>query len=169
MLPTQTIEELISISYVSAIIARSGFAPNAIAKDYGVDLEVRRIGVFGKKRIDLGSLLDLQLKASINWKLEQEHVVYDLEAEAYDRLIFRRDNSSIPCALVLCCLPRDESTWLEACEDELTIKKCCYYHFIEGTESGNSSSKRIRIPRSQLLTPESLTSLKNSLYSGVLS
>ena len=166
MLPTQTIEELISVSYVSAIIARSGFSPNSVAKDYGVDLEVRRIGVHDKKRIDLGTFLELQLKASINWELEVEHVVYDLEADAYNRLIYRRDNSSTPCALVLCCLPRDESTWLDVCEDELRIKKCCYYYFLEGTESGNSRTKRIRIPRSQLLTPDSLTSLKDSIFAG---
>lgn len=169
MLPTQTIEELLSVSYVSAIIARSGFAPNYIAKDYGVDLEVRRIGINSNKRIDLGCFLDLQLKASVNWTLDDEHVVYDLDADAYNRLIFRRDNSSIPCALVLCCLPRDEATWLHVCEDELRIKKCCYYHFLDGTETGNSSTKRIRIPRTQLLTPQALTNLKAALFSGALS
>ena len=169
MLPTQTIEELLSVSYVSAIIARSGFAPNYIAKDYGVDLEVRRIGINSNQRIDLGCFLDLQLKASVNWTLDNEHVVYDLDADAYNRLIFRRDNSSIPCALVLCCLPRDEATWLHVCEDELKIKKCCYYHFLDGTETGNSSTKRIRIPRTQLLTPQTLTDLKATLFSGALS
>lgn len=169
MLPTQTIEELLSVSYVSAIIARSGFAPNYIAKDYGVDLEVRRIGINSNQRIDLGCFLDLQLKASVNWTLDDEHVVYDLDADAYNRLIFRRDNSSIPCALVLCCLPRDEATWLHVCEDELRIKKCCYYHFLDGTETGNSSTKRIRIPRTQLLTPQTLTDLKATLFSGALS
>lgn len=169
MLPTQTIEELLSVSYVSAIIARSGFAPNYIAKDYGVDLEVRRIGINSNQRIDLGCFLDLQLKASVNWTLDDEHVVYDLDADAYNRLIFRRDNSSIPCALVLCCLPRDDATWLHVCEDELRIKKCCYYHFLDGTETGNSSTKRIRIPRTQLLTPQALTNLKATLFSGALS
>lgn len=94
--------------------------------------------------------------------------MYDLAADAYNRLVYRRDNSSTPCALVLCCLPRDESTWLDVCEDELKIKKCCYYHFIEGTESGNSQTKRIRIPRSQLLTPDSLASLKTSIFAGEL-
>jgi hypothetical protein len=70
--------------------------------------------------------------------------------------------------LVLCCLPRDDSQWLSVCEDDLTLKKCCYYYLIQGSESGNSRSKRIRIPRTQLLTPESLTRLKSSLYDGAL-
>ncbi len=169
MLPTQTIEELLSVSCVSAIIARSGFSPNAISKDYGVDLEVRRIGINGTQRIDLGSFLDLQLKASINWSLTSAHVVYDIEADAYNRLVFRRDNSSIPCALVLCCLPKDSSTWISVGEEELVIRKCCYYHFIEGDETTNTSSKRLHIPRNQLLTPAAITALRDSLYEGALS
>lgn len=83
MLPTQTIEELISMSYVSAVIASSGFAPNTIAKDYGVDLEVRRIGKHGSKRVDLGVMLEFQLKASINWEAKDSYVIFDLEADAY--------------------------------------------------------------------------------------
>lgn len=169
MLPTQTIEELISTSYVSAIIARSGFSPNSVAKDYGVDLEVRRIGIHGNKRIDLGVMLELQLKASINWEIDDSHIVFDLEADAYNRLIFRRDNSSIPCALIVCCLPKDEGSWLTVCEDELVIKKCCYYYFIDGMETKNTSSKRIRIPRDQLLTPQAIQNLKNKIFGGALS
>lgn len=168
MLPTQTIEELLSVSYVSAIVAKSGFAPNPVARDYGVDLEVRSIAVHGTKRIDCGAVIDLQLKASINWKLEDLHVVYDMESDAYDRLVFRKNNSTLPCVLVLCCLPRDELNWLQACEDDLTLKKCCYYYLIDGAESGNKRSKRIRIPRSQLLTPDTLVRLHADLYSGAL-
>ncbi|MXS83859.1 DUF4365 domain-containing protein [Nitrosomonas oligotropha] len=169
MLPTQTIEELISVSYVSAIIAYSGFAPNAVAKDYGIDLEVRKIGEHRNKRIDLGAFLELQLKASINWSAEDAHVVFDLEADAYNRLVFRRDNSSMPCALVVCCFPKEKEAWLNVAEDELMIRKCCYYHFIDGAETKNTSSQRIRIPRNQLLTPESLHELKQKLYEGALS
>lgn len=169
MLPTQTIEELISTSYVSAIIARSGFSPNSVAKDYGVDLEVRRIGVHGNKRIDLGVMLELQLKASINWEIDDSHIMFDLEADAYNRLVFRRDNSSTPCALIVCCLPKDEGSWLTVCEDELVIKKCCYYYFVDGPETNNKSSKRIRIPRTQLLTPQAIQNFKHNLFEGALS
>lgn len=169
MLPTQTIEELISTSYVSAIIARSGFSPNSVAKDYGVDLEIRRIGVHGTKRIDLGVMLELQLKASINWEIDESHVTFDLEADAYNRLVYRRDNASIPCALIVCCLPKDENSWLTVCEDELIIKKCCYYYFIDGAETKNTSSKRIKIPRAQMLTPQAIHKLKDKLFEGALS
>lgn len=168
MLPMQTIEELISVSYVSAIIARSGFSPNTIAKDYGVDLEVRNIGIDGNKRIDLGSVLELQLKASVNWTLEELHVVYDLDADAYNRMIFRNENSFIPCYLVLCCLPKDEEDWIDVGEEELKIRRCCYYCLLEGPKSTNSSTKRLRIPRTHLLTPGSLIQLKEQVFEGLL-
>jgi hypothetical protein len=167
MLPTQTIEELISMSYVSAVIASSGFAPNTIAKDYGVDLEVRRIGKHGSKRVDLGVMLEFQLKASINWEAKDSYVI--LEADAYNRLVFRRDNASTPCILILCCLPIEESSWLNVCEEELVIRKCCYYHFIDGKETKNSSSIRIKIPRIQLLTPKSIHELIERIFGGALS
>ena len=168
MLPIQAIEELLSVSYVSAIIARSGFCPNSVAKDYGVDLEVRKIGVHNNKRIDLGTWLELQLKASINWDVDEEHVIFDLEADAYNRLVFRNENSSVPCALVVCCLPKNQNHWLSVCEEELVIKKCCYYFFIDGLTTKNKRSTRIKIPRIQLLTPQALIDIKDKLQNGEL-
>ncbi|WP_081992393.1 DUF4365 domain-containing protein [Collimonas arenae] len=168
MLPIQTIEELISTSYVSAIIANAGHVPNTISHDFGVDLEVRRIGKHDSKRIDLGVILELQLKASVKWIAEAEHIVFDLEADAYNRLVFRRDNATTPCVLILCCLPRDQTQWLKVCEDELVIKKCCYYFFVDGPATTNSSSLRIRIPRSQLLTCQSITDMKHKIYGETL-
>lgn len=166
MLPVQTIEELLSVAYVSAVVARSGFVPNSVQHDFGVDLSVRRIGSFGARRIDLGTFLDLQLKASVNWSLTEQHLAFDLEADAYNRLIIRREQAATPCALVVCCLPKDESAWLNVQEDELVLKKCCYYHFLEGAQTTNSASKRIHIPRSQVLTPQSLQHIDSAIKAG---
>lgn len=169
MIPIQSIEELLSLSCVSAIIARSGHAPNPIAYDFGIDLEVRNVANHGTSRIDVGAFLSLQLKASVNWTLEPEYVVFDLEAAAYNRLAFQNSNSTVPCALVLCCLPPDPEHWMSVCEDDFILRKCCYFYFIKGDETDNTVSKRIRIPRVQLLTPESLVKLKEELYEGALS
>ena len=166
MLPVQSIEELLSVAYVSAVVARSGFVPNSVQHDFGVDLSVRRIGVFGSRRIDLGTFLDLQLKASVSWSLTDEHLAFDLEADAYNRLIIRREHAATPCALVVCCLPRDDSDWLNVQEDELVLKKCCYYHFLNGQQTTNSSSRRIHIPRSQILTPQSLKEIDCAIKAG---
>lgn len=167
MLPVQSIEELLSVAYVSAVVARSGFVPNSVQHDFGVDMSVRRIGAFGNRRIDLGTFLDLQLKASVSWSLTDKHLAFDLEADAYNRLILRRENAATPCALVVCCLPRDDSSWLSVHEDELILKKCCYYHFLSGSQTTNRASQRIHIPRSQVLTPQSLKEIDGAIKAGV--
>lgn len=169
MLPVQSIEEMMSVSYVSAVVARSGFSPSSVSYDFGTDLSVRKIGTFGKRRIDLGGILDLQLKASINWSTTSEHLIFDLDAESYNRLILRNIHSTTPCALVVCCLPREEKYWLEVCEDELKIKKCCYYHFVSGIETKNKKSQRIHIPRQQILTPDAIHDIVNSIDAGGMS
>ena len=166
MLPVQSIEELLSVAYVSAVVARSGFVPSSVQHDFGVDLSVRRIGAFGNRRIDLGAFLDLQLKASVSWSLTDEHLAFDLEADAYNRLILRRENAATPCALVVCCLPRDDSAWLNVNEEALVLKKCCYYHFLSGPQTTNGRSRRIHIPRSQTLTPQSLREIDSAIKAG---
>ena len=75
MLPDNTIEENLSISCVSAIIARAGYSPSQPSYDFGIDLEVRKIASTSTgKKVDVGAILSLQLKASINWKIENEFV-----------------------------------------------------------------------------------------------
>jgi hypothetical protein len=169
MLPIQKIEELISISYVSAVVARAGFSPNPVAHDFGIDLGVHKIAVRDSgKRVDLGSILNLQLKASINWAIDKDNILFDMEADAYNKLIYSKENSSIPSALVLCCLSKNTHEWIKVREEELIMKKCCYYYFVQGSETKNNSSKRIRIPRNQLLTPESISELKDKFYEGAI-
>jgi len=154
---------------MSAVIAHAGFIPSIPSKDYGVDMEVRRIGIHKSKRIDCGAVLEFQLKASINWEIKDNYVIYDLEVDAYNKLVYRRENASIPCLLVLCCLPKEESNWLKVSENELVIRKCCYYHFIQGEESNNTCSQRIKIPCTQLLTPISMVELSKKSRRGELS
>lgn len=166
MIPYQTIEELLSVAHVSALVASAGSTPNPIANDFGVDMEVRRVGNFDGKRIDLGVAIDLQLKATINWVDSEKHVIYDLSADAYNRIIIRNENSLTPCLLVLCCLPKEKDRWVDASEEQLILRRCCYFHEINGAVSSNTSSVRLRIPKSQLLTPIAVESLVNAQFGG---
>lgn len=165
MLPMQKIEELLSVSYVSAVVAHAGFTPSSVAHDFGIDMGVHKLGVMNDDTIvDLGSVLNLQLKATINWAADKSDIIYDLDAIAYNKLIFSRENSSTPCVLVLCCLPKEHLDWLHICEDQLAIRKCCYWHYLEGNSTPNSSSQRIRIPRNQILTSTALKDIIDNCY-----
>lgn len=149
-----TVEELLSQAQFSAIIAQSGTTVSRIDTDYGVDLEVRQIREINGRRVDVGPVCDVQLKATINYELKGKHVIYDMDVDAHNKLVDRnKHKASIYCLLVLCCLPKLRKDWLTVEEERLELKHCCYYKLIEGNISNNSSSIRLKIPRSQLLTP----------------
>lgn len=164
--PTQTTEELLSLAQVSAVIACSGYTPDPVTHDFGVDLGVRRVNNYSGKRIDLGVALDLQLKATINWSIDGTEIVYDMDADAYNRLVIRNLDSATPCLLVVCCLPKEQANWVDATEASLVLRKCSYYFQVGSTQTPNKKSVRLKIPRKNLLTPSALTGLVNQLFNG---
>jgi len=167
--PIQSIEESISVSWVGAIVSRAGATFDIVSQDYGVDLTVRRVDSIGGKRMDMGGVFDCQLKATINWGKDDDFVIYDLDSETYNKLLYRKDNSCIPCFLVVMCLPKDKKDWICVSEESLTIKKCCYYFSVEGKPTKNKSTIRVKIPRKQLLTPSTIKDLITKVSQGELS
>ena len=157
--PVQSIEELLSISYVTAVAAKAGVTFDLVRRDFGVDLSIRQIKSFGGKRMDMGVIFDCQLKASINWIQEQDNIAYDLDVMSYNKLVWRYKEPSIPCILILLCLPRDENQWLDLSEDQLILRKCCYWTRITGPLSQNKYSVRIRFPSNQIFSPDTIHNL----------
>lgn len=164
--PVQSIEELLSISYVTAVAVKAGVTFDLVRRDFGVDLSIRQIKSFGGKLMDMGVLFDCQLKASINWIQEQDNIAYDLDVMSYNKLVWRYQEPSTPCILLLLCLPRDQNQWLNLTEEQLILRKCCYWTRITGPESPNKSSVRIRIPRSQMFTPDVIRRLISKIKRG---
>ncbi len=157
--PIQSIEESLSVAHVGAIVSRAGATFNLIPNDYGVDVSVRKIQSFNGKLMDLGTAFDCQLKSTINWQEKNGFIIYDVEIDTYNKLIFRQKNSSIPCLLVILCLPRDKTQWLVMSEEGLLLKKNCYFLHLKGNMSDNKNQTRIKIPVENRLTPESVTKL----------
>lgn len=161
-------EEFLSLSYISAVIAMSGYPIDVTSHDYGVDVSVRRVDTMDDgKLIDMGVIFDCQLKATINWRAEDDCIVYDLEADTYNKLIYRHNNKSYPCFIMVLCLPKEEKDWLILNEDELNIRKCCYYFYVTGEPTRNTSTVRIRIPRNHIFSPETILKLYEDVRSGV--
>ncbi len=164
--PLQSIEEYISISCIGAIVSRAGATYDVVNRDFGVDITVRRVDSLNGKRMDMGGVFDCQLKATINWGEKDNHVIYDLDSETYNKLLYRRDNSTTPCFLLVMCLPKDIDQWVEVTEDMVKLRKCCYYFAVDGKPTSNKSSIRIKIPRNQLLTPQVIISLISKISKG---
>ena len=155
-LPLNYKMEHLHFAYVRAVVAKAGANCTRPENDYGVDLRINKVrtkpdGGFA----DTGFLFHCQLKATTNLKVEDDYVVYDMEAGAYKNLVEWQGGLMI---LIVFKLPKDEQEWLSVTEDVLCMKDCCYWMRLEET-STNESSKRIRIPRNQLFDPQAVTDL----------
>ncbi len=168
MLTTQHIEEGLSHAYLSAIVVRAGMGIGKPSIDYGVDGTISRIMVAEDgRRVESGIKFDYQLKATSRWRYDGGEVVYPLEVKTYNDIVQRLAVSrTVPLLLILMCLPQQPAEWLENDEEKLTIRKCCYWYSIQGSITNNTATVTIRVPRNQLLTPESLTRLLDDVSRG---
>lgn len=128
------------------------------AHDYGVDGQFNPVVIRGHRRVSSGYPLDFQAKATFNWQLVDGAIVYDLEAKTYDDIVTRHA-SEVTLILILLCMPRDKADWHLATSDATVLRNCCYWAILKGDPCGNTSTKRIRVPADQVLTPDSLLEL----------
>jgi hypothetical protein len=161
----QHIEEELSISYVSAVVAFAGRSYQTIARDYGVDGAIRQIDQYNGKFIDIGTIFECQLKATINWSEKGNEILYDMEADAYNKLIYKNSKSTVPCILILLCLPKDKAKWLQVDPHQLAIKECCYYQKIEGDPTVNTSKVRVKISKDNKFNQSGIETLIADLES----
>ncbi len=153
-------KEALSRAYIHAIAAKAGANVNVNTYDYGIDVEFNEIKNIDGERLETGSTFKCQLKATKNWSMNGDEVVYTLKAETYNRLVKIRNHATLPLVLILLCLPPNQDEWHEMCEEFLKIRRCCYWlHWDYGLETTNTSGINIHFPRSQIFTPEALVML----------
>jgi hypothetical protein len=167
VLTDQHIAESLSRAYVRAIAGRAGLNLAIREYDYGVDGSFDEVVIRQNRRVESGFSLSFQLKASTQWQLDPNDVIYDLEAKTYNDLVLRRSiKTAIPCILLLLALPADSEQRLICDESQLRLQGTCYWAYLSGPLSENRASVRIRIARSQRLTPESLLTLIENVKTG---
>jgi len=162
MLTEPHMKEALSRAYVAAVAARAGLNSSTQYHDYGVDCSVHEVVVVRGKRMNSGVSLDLQLKATQDYAVEDSSIVYDLEVATYNGITWRHSRSTsarAPCILAVLCLSREQSGWLTVSENELVLRRCCYWVFLEGDRVVHRRTVRIRVPRENLLSPDALRSL----------
>ncbi len=152
-------ESTLSEAYVNAIAARAGANISFRRRDYGIDGSFHEVADIDGERIECGATIDYQLKASQRCILRDTEVLYDLKKDAYNRLVTIKTRNARPCILLLLHLPTDSKEWFTICEDYLQIRKCCYWLYWKEIAKTNQSSVRIRIPRIQQFTPDTLNML----------
>lgn len=159
MLTRQHTQECLSLAFVHALAGRAGVNVSVDRVfDYGVDGAFHPVTIRNNRRVESGFNVDFQLKSTVNWSIDGDHVVYDLEAKTFNDLVTRAPEAD-RCILILLCLPRDEAQWLAGSEAELILRHCCYWAILEGAETDREQTQRIRIPRANLLTVEAVAGI----------
>jgi hypothetical protein len=148
-------QECLSLAFVHALTGVAGVNLQVGRRhDYGIDGSFRPVSA-GSRHIETGFPVDFQLKSTINWEYADDHVIYDLEAKTFNNLV-GRDPNGVPCILILLCLPKATTDWLVGSETEMVLRNCCYWVQLSGTATENTSTKRIRIPRKNLLSVDGI-------------
>ena len=164
-IPLDHIKEELQCAYTTAVVARAGATFTPPKRDYGTDGIIQEIQTLSDgKCIPTGRHIACQLKATTTSILEADCVVYDMDVAAYNKLAIWEGPT--PCILILFRLPRDPTEWLALDEEQLLLKNCCYWTRIVDSPSGNVSSIRIRIPRTQTFTPDTVANLFEKLRAG---
>lgn len=166
-IPESHMKERLHRVYVNAVASRAGAKYTESLTDYGLDVTIQDIKELPNgKFVDTGILFHCQLKATTKCELKPLEVIYDMEVEAYNKLVTWEGGI---CILVLFNLPIDVNEWLHLDEEKLLLKKCCYWSHITGPISENSHSQRIMIPRIQQFTPDTVKNILNDIRLSALS
>jgi hypothetical protein len=130
--------------------------------DYGVDFHVKKlINIHGK--ISAGSVfLDVQLKGTTDYEVVDGYIKYNLRVKTYNDIVYRNKNGEIPILLIIMLLSKNESDWCEICDKNVIFKNSLFWYRLEDKnylDSESDSTKLIKVPVSQVLTINKLSSL----------
>jgi hypothetical protein len=169
MLTIPHCKESLSRAYVTAVVGRARHSISWCRDfDYGVDGTVFELASRGNRIRETGLGFDFQSKTTVDWSLDGADVVYDLEADAYNNLVERGGTTAFPFLLILLCLPRDDSQWLDVTPGQLVMQKCAYWCKVNGTLTPNSATTRVRIPSANVFSPAAVGNLLNDIKAGIL-
>lgn len=158
-------KEAISRAHVAAIAGFAGILTGLNDFDYKVDGVFEAAIEVGGELGPAGFPLAYQLKSTVKAQWENGSVKYGLKSGNYNYMVGRNTpRQATPIILILCCLHDVEDQWVSNNKDILTLEKCCYWSYLEGTAVANShSTKTIRIPETNLLTHMTLTAMMKAI------
>lgn len=166
----QDIEAQLSYAYLHAVASHAGFVCRSATSEEdkeGIDAIVTAYGNFaGTWRTQV--TINIQLKATVKQPTDDgEYLSYFVQGiRRYDKL--REDHREPVRLLVALFLPENHADWLTCTEGQLILKRCAYWASIRNAPSSdNDSGKTVKIPKDQILKPDSLKALVNRLALGI--
>lgn len=170
MMTEEHSKEDLSRAYVQAVSARAGVivSINQRSHDYGIDGSFHEVSILNGRRIENGNTLDFQLKATTHIDILDNCVCFKIDSNTINLIASRAHRPrATPAILIVHSLPLEINEWLQLSEKELLLRRCCYWCSISALTT-NLYSATVRIPRSQLFTPEELNRLLKKISDGAL-
>jgi hypothetical protein len=150
-LPLSERKRLFGVTYLRALAAVAGYGASVPESDFdSVDLALssRQGKRFG---------LDFQVKCTADITPYEDNFAFELKKKNYDNL---RVDTVNPRLLFVVIVPEETSAWLRQNEKRMNLRRCGYWTSLRGSEAlPNISSVTVRVPYTNLLTPETLQRL----------
>lgn len=167
-LPQNDRKEELSYAYVHTLAARAGFSCDRPGKDrQSMDVLIHSEGRMAYDSLFDHAQLGLQLKATACPPPTDEIITFPLPVKNYHDL---RRPQVIPRILVVFQMPVDVDQWLDhQIEEYLSTRRCGYYLNLFGApDIPNDDNKTVYLPRTNVLTVNSLTTLMEQASRGEL-
>jgi hypothetical protein len=151
-------QEQFSRSVVYAIASKAGCAVSLRnVDDDSIDLTLC------SKMLSRRPSVDVQLKCTGQNIFEEDVLKFFLDKGNYDDL--RLEDVLVPRIMIVVAVPPDIEDWLEQSEERLLIRKCGYWVSLLGLPpTSNSSGVTISLPRTNMFTPETLTTIMQKIH-----
>lgn len=149
-----------------AVVSSSGhlLKKTNLEDDYGTDFEILELEEFAGEIHDLNIFFGIQLKTSTNWQLQDNEIIYDLEAKAYNNMILHNIKGAHKKIIVIMCLNNEteQTSWCTINEAHIKFQNSLFWYYIESKEkTDNSGTKRIHIPVTNVFNADAIQQLIN--------
>lgn len=169
----EQIKEQLSNRFIGILAVNKGFVIDKPELDLGTDYQLKKTRSYvmanGNTRYTTDSrYIDIQLKSTTEISIidEPQVIKYDLEAKSYNDMIDRQDSGFVPLILILFILPHDINNWVEIDANEIKLRKHAYWYVPPSgsVQTTNTTSKRIEIPKTNMLGVDCFDILHNQFY-----
>jgi hypothetical protein len=145
-------KERYSRAWVIAAASAADYTYRIVADDeHGVDMTVH----------SNSHTLDFQLKATSHPHVSEGHLLHDLDVRTYDLL--RSPSRSGYGVLALVVVADDTGKWLDMDSAGTRIARSGYFLPMHGLpDTPNATTVRLKVPVSNLLTPDAMKSLMDA-------
>ncbi len=155
---TNTKKEEFSYGYLKMIGAKSGLAIENHGRsidNQGIDIQIVYAGKIGNIHTPR---IDAQVKCTSQDIEKEDYINFSLDIKTYE--ILRNKFVYVPIILIVVLVPIDLDEWIDINSERTISKKCAYWIFLTGyPTSDNQKSITVKIPKINLITPESLSNI----------